>query len=157
MLVPVPLRTRLLTGVRVALAGTPQAAAPTWIGFGEHGTEPATPVADTFIAYWPAIVKVQEIVLEVLGVQADGSDGFHVNGAPAPPLGVAVYVTVPPTGGFAFEGVQETAGTPAAATVMAVQGPQLFPSFDSLMAPLSPAEALSAQARTYQVPADGKE
>jgi hypothetical protein len=47
-------------------------------------------------------------------------------------------------------------GAGAAATAIAVHGPQLSFSSSSEMSPVSPAEVLSAQARTYQVPADGK-
>ena len=44
--------------------------------------------------------------------------------------------------------VQIGAGATLAETVMAVQAPQLLPSFDSVIVPELPAEDLSAQART---------
>lgn len=44
---------------------------------------------------------------------------------------------------------------PAAPIPIAVQGPQLLPSFDSVMVPVSAPADLSAQTRIYQVPADG--
>jgi hypothetical protein len=61
--------------------------------------------------------------------------------------------------GVLFTGLAERLQVGArAVTVIAVQlALQLLPSFDSLMTPKLPAELLSAHARIYQVPPEGKE
>ena len=74
---------------------------------------------------------------------------------PPPPEAEAVQVTVVPVETLVGDTEQE-AVTGGFDTVTAVQPPQLFPSFDSVMVPVDAAELLSAQARTYQVAADGK-
>lgn len=69
-----------------------------------------------------------------------------------------MYVAEPETVTNPEEGliVQESVGTTAAATVTAVHDElQLFVSSLSVMTPVLPADDLSAQARTYQVPAEG--
>ena len=48
-----------------------------------------------------------------------------------------------------------TVGTTGVLTTTAVQTPQLFASLDSVIVPVEAAEFLSAQARTYQVAAEG--
>ena len=74
---------------------------------------------------------------------------------PSPPEAEAVQVTLVPVETLVGDTEQE-AVTGGFDTVTWVQPPQLFPSFDSVMVPVFEAELLSAQARTYQVAADGK-
>jgi hypothetical protein len=164
--------------VQAAVATVPGAPGPVMVQ--ESAPEASYETTDVF----PACMRIGEaLMFAVAPVQANVTLSLQVPHAPvqlriyapevvtllvpevAPPVlkPVPVQLVAPEDDQVRVEGTvlagfaeRLQVGGGGAATETAVQFPQLLPSSDSLMAPESPADDLSAQARTYQVAADGK-